>query len=63
MTFETIRQRLCEASILTLPEGVDDFVVYCDSSITDMGAVLMQRVHVIAYVLGHVNAPQIMSDS
>ena len=47
--FETLRQRLCEAPILTLPEGVEDFVVYCDASITGMGAVLMQRGHVVAY--------------
>ena len=47
--FESLRQRLCEAPILTLQEGVDDFIVYCDSSITIMGAVLMQRGHVVAY--------------
>ena len=31
--FETLRQKLCEASILALPEGSDDFVVYYDASI------------------------------
>lgn len=35
--------------MLALPEGVEDFVVYCDASILGMGAVLMQRGHVIAY--------------
>ena len=39
--FETLRQRLCEAPILALPEGVEDFVVYCDASISGLGAVLM----------------------
>ncbi|XP_023749296.1 uncharacterized mitochondrial protein AtMg00860-like [Lactuca sativa] len=29
--FETLRQRLCEAPVLVLPEGLDDLVVYCDS--------------------------------
>ena len=48
-TFETVRQRLCEAPILTLREGFDDFVIYCDSLITGLGAVLMQQGHVIAY--------------
>ncbi|CAH1431388.1 unnamed protein product [Lactuca virosa] len=48
-TFETLKQRLFEVPILTLPEGMDDFVVYCDASITGMGAVLMQRGHVISY--------------
>ncbi|GJR93340.1 putative reverse transcriptase domain-containing protein [Tanacetum coccineum] len=30
-------------------EGSDDFVVYCDASIKGLGAVLMQRMKVIAY--------------
>ncbi|CAH1418427.1 unnamed protein product [Lactuca virosa] len=47
--FETLRQRLCEAPVLTLPEGVEDFVVFCDASITGLGAFLMQRRQVIAY--------------
>ncbi|GJS10907.1 putative reverse transcriptase domain-containing protein [Tanacetum coccineum] len=34
---------------LALPEGSDDFVVYCDASIKGLGAVLMQRMKVIAY--------------
>nr|GEU32929.1 putative reverse transcriptase domain-containing protein [Tanacetum cinerariifolium] len=33
----------CEALILALPEGNDDFVVYCDASHQGLGAVLMQR--------------------
>ncbi|GJZ13549.1 putative reverse transcriptase domain-containing protein [Tanacetum coccineum] len=32
-----------------LPEGNDDFVVYCDASHQGLGAVLMQREKVIAY--------------
>ena len=40
---------MCEAPILALPEGVEDFVVYCDASILGLGAVLMQRGQVIAY--------------
>nr|GEW03393.1 reverse transcriptase domain-containing protein [Tanacetum cinerariifolium] len=34
--------------ILALPEGNDDFVVYCDASLQGLGAVLMQK-KVIAY--------------
>ncbi|GJZ43934.1 putative reverse transcriptase domain-containing protein [Tanacetum coccineum] len=37
------------APILALPEGMDDFVVYCDASLKGYGAVLMQREKVIAY--------------
>ena len=42
---------MCEAPILTLPKGVEDFVVYYDASIMGMGAMLMQRGHVILYAL------------
>nr|GFB17424.1 putative reverse transcriptase domain-containing protein [Tanacetum cinerariifolium] len=49
MAFQILKQKLCEASILALPEGNDDFVVYCDASIQGLGAVLMQREKVIAY--------------
>ncbi|GJU66119.1 putative reverse transcriptase domain-containing protein [Tanacetum coccineum] len=38
-----------KAPILALPEGNDDFVVYCDASHQGLGAVLMQREKVIAY--------------
>ncbi|GKD75518.1 putative reverse transcriptase domain-containing protein, partial [Tanacetum coccineum] len=37
------------ASILALPEGSENFVVYCDASHKGLGAVLMQREKVIAY--------------
>nr|GEU54856.1 putative reverse transcriptase domain-containing protein [Tanacetum cinerariifolium] len=39
-----------EAPILALPKGNDDFVIYCDASLQGLGAVLMQREKVIAYV-------------
>nr|GEV32258.1 putative polyprotein [Tanacetum cinerariifolium] len=47
--FQRIKQKLCSAPILTLPEGSKDFVVYCDASIQGLGDVLMQREKVIAY--------------
>ncbi|GJX01126.1 putative reverse transcriptase domain-containing protein [Tanacetum coccineum] len=37
------------APILALPEGTENFVVYCDASHKGYGAVLMQREKVIAY--------------
>ncbi|GJR89983.1 putative reverse transcriptase domain-containing protein [Tanacetum coccineum] len=48
-SFEMLKQKLCSAPILSLPEGTKDFVVYCDASIKGFGAVLMQREKVIAY--------------
>ncbi|GJZ86293.1 putative reverse transcriptase domain-containing protein [Tanacetum coccineum] len=47
--FQFIKQKLCSAPILALPEGSKDFIVYCDASIKGLGAVLMQREKVIAY--------------
>jgi len=46
--FEELRQRLCTALVLTLPEGTVDMVVYCDASHQGLGAVLMQRGKVVA---------------
>ncbi|GKF21249.1 putative reverse transcriptase domain-containing protein [Tanacetum coccineum] len=37
------------APILALPEGTEDFMVYCDASLKGYGAILMQREKVIAY--------------
>ncbi|GJV04521.1 putative reverse transcriptase domain-containing protein [Tanacetum coccineum] len=47
--FQTMKDMLCDASILVLHEGLDDFVVYCDASNQGFGCVLMQRSKVIAY--------------
>ncbi|GJX74016.1 putative reverse transcriptase domain-containing protein [Tanacetum coccineum] len=47
--FQTLKQKLCSAHILALPEGTEDFMVYCDTSLKGHGAVLMQREKVIAY--------------
>nr|GEU58183.1 putative reverse transcriptase domain-containing protein [Tanacetum cinerariifolium] len=38
--FQLIKQKLCSASILTLPKGSKDFVVYCDASHKELGSVV-----------------------
>ena len=48
-SFEKLKDKLTTAPVLTLPEGVDDFVVYCDASHVGLGCVLMQRGKVITY--------------
>jgi hypothetical protein len=47
--FRILKEKLCNAPVLSLPEGNDDFVVYCDASGQGLGCVLMQRGKVIAY--------------
>nr|GEV51917.1 hypothetical protein [Tanacetum cinerariifolium] len=41
--FQTLKRNLCSAPILSLPEGSEDFVVYCDASLRGFEVVLMQR--------------------
>ncbi|GJV46298.1 putative reverse transcriptase domain-containing protein, partial [Tanacetum coccineum] len=47
--FQTLKDKLCNAPILSLPNGVEDFVVYCDASNQGLRCMLMQRGKVIAY--------------
>nr|GEZ05851.1 putative reverse transcriptase domain-containing protein [Tanacetum cinerariifolium] len=49
VAFQLLKQRLCSALILALPEDSKNFMVYCDASRKGLGAVLMQREKVIAY--------------
>ncbi|GJT90037.1 putative reverse transcriptase domain-containing protein [Tanacetum coccineum] len=44
-----LKSKLCDAPILSPPDGVEDNVVYCDASNQGFGCVLMQRGKVIAY--------------
>ncbi|GJW66712.1 putative reverse transcriptase domain-containing protein [Tanacetum coccineum] len=48
-SFQTLKQKLCSAPILALPEGSENSVVYYDASHKGLGAVLMQKERVIAY--------------
>ncbi|GJS38917.1 putative reverse transcriptase domain-containing protein [Tanacetum coccineum] len=47
--FQLLKKKLCSATILALPEGSENFVVYCDASRKRLGAILMQREKVIAH--------------
>nr|GEV06219.1 hypothetical protein [Tanacetum cinerariifolium] len=47
--FQLLKQKLCSAPILALPEGSENFVVYYDALHKGLGAVLMQKEKVIAY--------------
>ncbi|GJT79471.1 putative reverse transcriptase domain-containing protein [Tanacetum coccineum] len=47
--FQTLKENLCNAPILSLPNGAKDFVVYYDASNQGLRCMLMQRGKVIAY--------------
>nr|GEZ29808.1 retrovirus-related Pol polyprotein from transposon 17.6 [Tanacetum cinerariifolium] len=47
--FQILKEKLCNAPVLALPDGPNDYVVYCDASKQGFGCVLMQRGKVIAY--------------
>ncbi|GKC30531.1 putative reverse transcriptase domain-containing protein [Tanacetum coccineum] len=47
--FQILKEKLCNAPVLALPDGPDDFVVYCDASKQGFGSVLMHQGKVIAY--------------
>ncbi|GJX42874.1 putative reverse transcriptase domain-containing protein [Tanacetum coccineum] len=48
-SFQLLKEKLCSAPILALPEGAENFIVYCDASHKGLGVVLMQNEMVIAY--------------
>ncbi|GKC19189.1 putative reverse transcriptase domain-containing protein [Tanacetum coccineum] len=49
LAFQTFKDKLCNALVLAIPDGPDDFVVYCDAYRLGLGYVLRQRGKVIVY--------------
>ncbi|GKF66164.1 putative reverse transcriptase domain-containing protein, partial [Tanacetum coccineum] len=49
LEFQTLKDKLCNAPVLALLDGLEDFVVYCDAFGIGLGCVLMQRGKLIAY--------------
>nr|GFA40639.1 putative reverse transcriptase domain-containing protein [Tanacetum cinerariifolium] len=47
--FQLLKQKLCSAPILALPEGSEYFIIYCGASNKGLGDLLMQRENVILY--------------
>ncbi|GJU85667.1 putative reverse transcriptase domain-containing protein [Tanacetum coccineum] len=47
--FQTLKKKLCSAPILALPEGSENFLIYCDASHKGLGVVLIQKEKVIDY--------------
>ncbi|GJX60513.1 putative reverse transcriptase domain-containing protein [Tanacetum coccineum] len=48
-SFQLLKEKLCSTPILALPEGAENFIVYCDASHKGLCVVLMQTEKVIAY--------------
>nr|GEV08677.1 reverse transcriptase domain-containing protein [Tanacetum cinerariifolium] len=43
LAFQTLKDKLCNAPVLALPDGPEDFMLYCDASGIGLGYVLIQR--------------------
>ncbi|GJX11727.1 putative reverse transcriptase domain-containing protein [Tanacetum coccineum] len=46
-SFQILKDKLCNALVLALPDGPEDFVVYYDASGLGLGGVLIQRVPIL----------------
>ncbi|GJU01918.1 putative reverse transcriptase domain-containing protein [Tanacetum coccineum] len=55
VSFQALKDNLCNAPVLVLLDGPEDFVVYCDASCQGLGCVLMQMGKVIAYASRQLN--------
>ncbi|GKF94554.1 putative reverse transcriptase domain-containing protein, partial [Tanacetum coccineum] len=53
LAFKTLKDKLCNAPVLALPDGPEEFVVYCYASRIGLGCVFMQRGKMIAYASRH----------
>nr|GEX63938.1 putative reverse transcriptase domain-containing protein [Tanacetum cinerariifolium] len=53
LAFQTLKDKLCNVSVLALPDGPKDFIVYCDASGIGLGCVLMQRASLIELLSGY----------
>ncbi|GKG04780.1 putative reverse transcriptase domain-containing protein, partial [Tanacetum coccineum] len=53
-SFQTLKNKLCSTPILALPQGGENFIVYCDASHKGLGAVLTQNEKVIDYASRHL---------
>ncbi|WMV07690.1 hypothetical protein MTR67_001075, partial [Solanum verrucosum] len=60
--FQELKKMLTTAPVLTLPEGTQGFVVYCDASRVDLGCVLM-RMDFGMSILYHPGKANVVADA
>ncbi|GKA50336.1 putative reverse transcriptase domain-containing protein [Tanacetum coccineum] len=48
-SFQLLKENLCNAPVLALPLGAENFIVYCDASHKGLGVILIPNEKVIAY--------------
>nr|GEU38350.1 hypothetical protein [Tanacetum cinerariifolium] len=58
--FQLLKEKLCSAPILVLPEGAKNFIVYCDASHKELGVVLMQNEKQILEAQTEARKPEIL---
>ncbi|GJX51335.1 putative reverse transcriptase domain-containing protein [Tanacetum coccineum] len=49
--FQLLKEKLCSAPILALPEVAENFIIYCDASHKGLGGVLMQNEKSLKHIL------------
>ncbi|MCI33281.1 retrotransposon protein [Trifolium medium] len=48
-SFQTLKEKLTKAHVLTIPDPEKRYIVFCDASSKGLGSVLMQGNNVVAY--------------
>ena len=56
IAFNTLKEKLVTAPVLTPPDESKPFEVFCDASLEGLGAVLMQEKKVVSYTYSFVEA-------
>nr|GEZ45693.1 putative reverse transcriptase domain-containing protein [Tanacetum cinerariifolium] len=59
--FRILKEKLCNAPVLALPNGPNDFVVYCDASKQGFGKLIMDEAHTSRYLI-HPGADKMYYD-
>ena len=59
LAFSTLKDKLCSATVLSLPNFNEAFEIECDAFGISIGAVLMQGMHPITFFSEKLHGPQL----